>query len=174
MRFLLLLAALSSSIAIAEKGFLAEALLARVGREAVTLSDVVRFQDVESVMRCAGLRQKEGSQEAFGALLGRYLEEELIFSEANTKKITNQRMIGDAVNKIHQDKKCQSEWQAAGKRYGKIWSTKARPLEGEGMLVRELEKRLQIDNYTKTQIQGDKGIWLREAKVKIPVKLYLE
>lgn len=156
---------------------MADALLARVGRDSVTLSDLVRFQQVEVIMSCAGLRtgaNTETTGASFEIVLNRFIEEELIYSEARTKKNAAKSMISDAIKAIQSNKKCQKDWRDLGKKYSTIWSTKGRPLEGEGMLVRELEKRLMIDAFTKTQIQGDRGIWLREAKVKIPIKLYLE
>jgi len=155
--------------------FLAEALLARVGREAVMLSDIMRFQDVNRIMQCALFRENSNAtKENFNELLGRYIEEELIYSEVMAKKEAVRRLIANAIKAIHENKKCQKEWRALGKKYSVVWGSKTRPLEGEGMLVRELEKRLQVDYYTKTKIQGDRAIWLREAKVKVPIKLYLE
>ncbi len=160
-----------------KKDFLAEALIARVGRDAITYSDLMRFQHVEEIMSCAGLRVGSGVAQAtenFDSVLSRYIEEELIYAEARTKKNTAKSMLSDAVKTIQSRSKCQKDWRDLGKKYATVWSTKSRPLEGEGILVRELEKRLVIDNFAKTQIQGERSIWLREQKVKVPIKLYLE
>ncbi|NUM88666.1 MAG: hypothetical protein HUU37_05640, partial [Bdellovibrionales bacterium] len=53
-------------------------------------------------------------------------------------------------------------------------NTQARPRDGEGQLVRELEKRLLVDHFLETENLGEKSTWFREARLKHPVKLYLE
>lgn len=155
---------------------LVEALLARVGREAVTLSSLTRFSDVEKIMQCAGLRSTSSPEAKANMQQGleQYLEEELIYVEATGKKKGFDGLLPLAIQAIHKKENCLKNWQNLGERYTKLWSTSRRPRDGESMLVRELEKRMMIDKFSKEQIQGDRSAWLREEKVKIPIKLYTD
>ena len=112
--------------------------------------------------------------EAFNITLGRYIEEELMYQEARSKKMSSTGFLQNAITSIQKKKNCLQEWQELGKRFGGMWSTSKRPHEGESMLVRELEKRLLVDNFEQTQIKSERGLWVREQKVKIPIRLYLD
>lgn len=127
-------------------------------------------------MVCAKLRQApaEEEKEKLPLLLNRFIEEELIASEARTKRSGIVRLLGEAVEAIHADRNCRRRWQDLGHRYGTLWNTSAHPREGETMLVRELEKRMLVDHYLKTEAITDRGIWLREVKTKNPVKIFLD
>ena len=61
-----------------------------------------------------------------------------------------------------------------GERYAKIFRTESRAREGEGLLVRELEKRVLVENFRKKEVMPDMDLWKREASVRYPVKVYLE
>lgn len=157
---------------------IAEALVARVGRDAVLLTDLVRFKEIEQIMICAKLRDKSQSGtpdvEHFQALLNRYIEEELMFQESRTKKSSTSSRLREAVQAIQAKPSCLHTWQELGNRFSILWGTPSRPKEGEAQLVRELEKRLIVQNFEKEQIQGDRSAWLRGARVKTPIKLFLD
>ncbi len=152
-----------------------DALVARVGREAVLVSDLKRYEEIDGVMVCAGLRPlatKKSDTTADQVSL--YVEEELIYQDARTKKVSTTKLIPDAIAAIRSKPSCQKNWQSLGRRYSKLWATPNRPLEGESMLVLELEKRLLVDRYLKENAISDRTVWVREAKVKTQVKLYLD
>lgn len=154
---------------------LLEATVAKVGREVVTVSDLVRYHEVDAVLRCADLRKGAAPLgQDFSGILNVYVEEELIYAEARAKKTSSSGSMRAAIEAIQRKSACLKQWQEQGKRSGRIWSTAGRPREGEAMLVRELEKRLTVDNYIKDKIPGDRSIWIREARVRVPVKLFLD
>ncbi|WP_207750259.1 hypothetical protein, partial [Clostridioides difficile] len=65
-----------------------DALLAKVGREAVLLSDLLRFADVEKVLECAGVVKREKPLPTERkALLNVYIDEELFYEKARAKKL---------------------------------------------------------------------------------------
>jgi len=166
----------TESILDTHKGLVVEALLARVGREPVMLSDLIRYNEVENVMICAELRKSYDVQptQVFNIILSRYIEEELMFLEARNKKMQAGTLLPGAVSKIQKKKDCMKEWQSLGKRFAILWATPKRPHEGEAMLIRELEKRLLIDQFEVTEMKAERSLWIREEKVKIPLKLYLD
>ena len=151
-----------------------DSLIARVGQEAVTLNDVTRFRNVEDIMLCAGLRDKRHKNESIQETLNRYIEEELFYLEARAKKSGAPSSLSKAMDTLREKKNCRDDWNQLGRLYGKAWETDARPREGEGMLVRELEKRLMIDRYLKTANIGDRSDWIRETRIRYAVKLYLD
>jgi hypothetical protein len=155
------------------KPTLFDALVGRVGQEAVTLNDLTRFRDIEGVMSCAGLRKKVNDAD-MQSTLRRYVDEELFYLEARAKKQSSSGELTDTIESIRSKKACRDDWNQLGKLYGKAWETDARPREGEGLLVRELEKRLLVDHFQKTENLGERAEWIREAKIRHPVKLYLE
>jgi hypothetical protein len=157
---------------------LAEAFLARVGPDAVLLSDLVRFRELESILSCAGMGDASVSvvplSDATTSLLDRYIEEELIYQEARTRSSLGGTQLRKAIGAIQDKKKCLQQWRELGERFTKIWASPGRPREGEARLVRELEKRLMIKNFEKEQMQGDRSIWIRSARIKTPIKLFLD
>lgn len=156
----------------------AEALVARVGKDPVMFSDINRFKDVESILVCIGAKPKESAgpkgPESFQVLLNRYIEEELIYLEAKNKRASGQNRLKETVDKIISKKECYRDWQNFGDKYDSIWASKTKPREGELILIRELEKRLSILNFEKEQIQGDRAVWIRGARVKTTIKLFLD
>lgn len=171
---LLILSALPAAAA-PPGAVLFDALVARVGHEAVTLQDLNRYRDVNDVMVCAGLRTGAASRAvSTRALLDRYVEEELQVLEARARKVTSGGRLSRAVDRILASAECRKDWIQLGRSYGKVWNTQARPRDGEGQLVRELEKRLLVDHFLETENLGEKSTWFREARLKHPVKLYLE
>lgn len=154
---------------------LAEALLAKVGAGAVRYSDVVRFLAVEEVMICSGIRTREGVRfEPLVQSLHRYVDEELIYLEARVRLADGSGSFSEAIQKIKGNTKCYSRWRTLGKNYAELWSTKTRPKAGEGMLVRELEKRLLVDLFEQQRLGSDKSAWLQDVRLKIPVKIYVD
>ena len=172
MRILLVLLLTLSAPAWA-KAILFDALIARVGQDSVTMNDLTRFRDVENIMVCVGLRKKVNDQNLRNTL-ERYVDEELFYIEAKAKKQSSSGELARAIDLIRGKSSCKADWAELGRLYGKAWQTDSRPKEGESMLVRELEKRLLIDRFIKTENIGEVSEWVREAKVRHPVKLYLE
>lgn len=157
---------------------LVEALLAKVGRDGIVLSDLTRYQDIQSVLQCADLRKVDDKSTTtnekyniYSDLLRLYIEEELIFTEARSRKNFSAN-LSQVVQQIQQKPACFKIWQELGKKYGKVYATTTRTREGETLLVRELEKRILVDRFIKEKIPGDRTIWIREAKVRIPVKIF--
>lgn len=169
-------------MAIAASPILLDALLAKVGREGISLSDLIRYQDTVQILQCAELRKNTEAKTAgidandrssFAAILSQYIEEELIYTEARSRKNFSGG-LAQAIQTIQQKPACLKQWQELGKKYGKLFATQNRNREGETLLVRELEKRLTVDRYSKEKIPGDRSIWVREARVRIPVKIFLD
>lgn len=159
----------------AEPGIEVDALLAKVGRDAVLLSDLERFADVERVLECAGVVKRDKPLPADRkGLLNAYIDEELFYQEARSKKTGTAGQIPLSVQKIQSKEACRREWLALGGRYAKLWKTENRAREGESMLVRELEKRVLVEKFKKSEAMPDAEIWKREASVRYPVKIYLE
>ncbi len=152
-----------------------DALVAKVGREAVLVSDLRRFADVDRVLVCAGLIQREPSLPSEKkALLSAYIDEELQYQEARIKKIQTEGKIQLAVQTIMGKEDCRKRWISLGERYSRIYRTTSRPREGEGHLVRELEKRVLILRFRQKESIPDFELWKREAGLRYPIKTYLE
>lgn len=150
-----------------------DSLLAKVGREAVLLSDLNRFADVDKVLLCADVVKRDSVLPSDRkALLNAYVDEELLYQEARMKKVSTSGQIPISVQAILSKDDCRSQWLALGQRYSKIWRTEMRTREGEGLLVRELEKRVLVEKFRKTVPDFD--LWRREAGVRYPIKIYLE
>jgi len=159
----------------AEGGAEVDALLATVGRDAVLLSDVQRFADVDKVLECAGVvKRKEPLPSERKALLSLYVDEELFYQEARNKKTNTAGQIPLSVQQIQSKEACRAKWLALGDRYSKTWKTENRAREGESMLVRELEKRVLVEKFRKAESIPDLDLWKREALVHYPVKIFLE
>ncbi len=157
------------------KAILAEASLAKVGSESVRYSDVLRFMAIEEIMVCSGIRKRIGERfEPLVETLNRYVDEELIYLEARARISEGSGLFGGAITKIKEAANCYSRWQRLGKRYAGLWSTRARPKAGEGMLIRELEKRLLVDRYQRQRLGSDRTTWLQDVRLKIPVKIYVD
>jgi len=152
-----------------------DALLAKVGREAVLLSDLDRFSDVDKVLNCAGVAKREKALPTDRkSLLNAYIEDELLYLEAREKKTSTSGQIPLSVQAIMAKETCRAKWLALGERYSKMWRTESRTREGEGMLVRELEKRVLVEKFRRTEVIPDMDLWKREAGLRYPVKIYLE
>jgi hypothetical protein len=174
MRFALI-ALLAWKAFAAENGVEVDAILATVGRDAVLLSDVQRFADVDQVLECAGVVKRKGALPvARKALLGVYVEEELFYQEARAKKTSTSGQIPLSVQQIQSKEACRNEWLTLGTQYSKSWKTAGRLHEGESMLVRELEKRVLVEKFRKVESIPDLDLWKREAVVRYPVKIFLE
>jgi hypothetical protein len=152
-----------------------DSLVAQVGHEAVLLSDLTRFAQVDEVLTCAGVVQREKPlPKDQKELLNAYVEDELVYLEATTKKTSTAGMIPLAVKAIHDKADCHARWQELGKKYSNFWRTETRLREGESLLVRELEKRILIEHFRKTEVISDADLWRRELKTHYPVKVFLE
>jgi hypothetical protein len=152
-----------------------DALLAKVGRDAVLASDLQRFADVDKVLLCAGVVKREKPLPTDRkALLGAYIDEELFYQEARAKKVGTAGQIPISVQRIQSKESCRTQWLALGETYGKAWRTEKRTREGEAMLVRELEKRVLVEKFRRSESMPDVELWKREASVRYPVKVYLE
>lgn len=152
-----------------------EALLAKVGREAVLQSDVERFEAVSDVLICAGVLEKsEAPAEDKRKLLDQYIDEELMFLEARSKRISTAGQVQKAVQSIHEKDECKGRWQKLGKDFSQYYRTEARMREGESLLVRELEKRILVLQFKHSGAISDGELWKREARARYPVKVYLE
>lgn len=166
---------LAPNIAAATDSSVVDGLVAKVGREAVLLSDLRRFRDVGRVLACAKvLVRAEAIPEGRKELLDMYVEEELLYLEARSRKLSTAGLIPQAVHAVHQDPACRDSWQKLGREYSKIYRTEQRVREGESMLVREVEKRLLVDKFRKGESISDGELWRREARARFPVKMYLE
>ncbi|MGZ3685458.1 MAG: hypothetical protein ACXVCI_16470, partial [Bdellovibrionota bacterium] len=140
----------------AEGGLEVDALLATVGRDAVLLSDIQRFADVDKVLQCAGVvKRKDALPTDRKALLNAYIDEELFYQEARLKKTNTAGQIPLSVQMIQSKAACREKWLALGDRYSKVWKTETRTKEGEGMLVRELEKRVLVERFRKSEVVQD-------------------
>jgi hypothetical protein len=152
-----------------------DALLATVGRDAVLLSDVQRFSDVDKILQCAGVvKRKAALPSDRKALLQSYVDEDLFYQEARVKKTPTAGQIPLSVQLIQSKESCKAKWLALGDKYAKTWKTESRAREGESMLVRELEKRVLVEKFKKTENMPDPDLWKREALVRYPVKIFLE
>jgi hypothetical protein len=152
-----------------------DALLAKVGRDAVLASDLQRFADVDKVLVCAGVVKRATPLPAERkALLGAYIDEELFYQEARAKKLATAGQIPLSVQQIQSKEPCRAQWLKLGESYGKAWRTDKRTREGEAMLVRELEKRVLVEKFRRTESMPDVDLWKREASVRYPVKVFLE
>lgn len=175
MLLFLLLAQFAFAEEIPAKAVKIESLVAKVGREAVTTADLERFRDMDSVLTCAGVKKREGSLPTeIRPLLEAYIEEELMYQEARSRKLTTSGLIPETVKSIHSNSTCKQRWQSLGEKYLEAWKTETRPQEGQSILVRELEKRILVEKFRKTEIVGDTELWKRESKARYPVKIYLE
>lgn len=154
---------------------LVDALLAKVGQEAVLESDLQRFSDVDEVLICAGVVKREAALATERKLLlDAYIMEELLYQEARAKKTSTSGQIPLSVQAIQSKPACRSKWISLGTKYSKVWRTNQRSREGEGFLVRELEKRVLVEKFRRTELIPDPDLWKREASVRYSVKIYLE
>lgn len=152
-----------------------DSLVAKVGNEAVLLSDLTRFAQVNEVLACAGVLQRDKPlPKEERDLLSAYVDDELIYLDAKSKKLTTGGMIPQAVRAIHDKGECRAQWQALGKKYSTFWRTEVRQREGESLLVRELEKQVLVERFRKTEIVTDADLWRREARTRYPVKILRE
>lgn len=152
-----------------------DGLVAKVGREAVLQSDILRFKEVVGVLTCAGVLKREELATADNKkILDAYIEEELMYLEARSKKISTAGLIPQAVSAIHRREDCKKRWQQLGQEFSRFYRTETRAREGESLLVRELEKRVLVDKFRKTELIADGELWRREARVRYPVKVYSE
>lgn len=152
-----------------------ETLLAKVGREPVTYTDLQRFLELDKVLNCASIVKRSVElTDQIRPLLDAYIDEELMYFEARARKFTIAGVLQESVRAIHANEACKKSWQSLGERYGKYWKTAARPREGESQLVRELEKRILIERFRKSEVNVDSELWRREMRARHPVKVYLE
>lgn len=152
-----------------------DSLLAKVGREAVLLSDLQRFADVDKVLTCAGVVKRDTALPSERkALLNAFIEEELMYQDARIKKVSTAGQIPLSVQQILSTEKCRSRWAELGEKYSRAYRTESRAREGEGLLVRELEKRVLVLKFRKKEVIPDLDLWKREAALRYPVKIYLE
>jgi hypothetical protein len=159
----------------ADSGLEVDALLAKVGRDAVLLSDLERFVDVDKVLQCAGVVKREKPLPTDRRnLLNTYVDEELFYQEARNKKTSTAGQIPISVQAIESKESCRSQWLKLGERYSKIWKSEGHAREGESMLVRELEKRVLVQKFRGSEQIPDLDLWKREASVRYPIKIYLE
>ncbi len=164
-----------SAMAASDENIEIDSLLAKVGREAVLLSDLRRFSEVDKILGCAGVVKREKALPIERkALLNAYIEEELYYLEARTKKTGTLGQIPLSVQAIISKESCHSKWLALGERYAKIWKTETRSREGESLLVREFEKRVLVEKFRHTEVIADSDVWRREAAVRYPVKIFIE
>jgi hypothetical protein len=152
-----------------------DGIVAKVGREAVLQSDLQRFKDVVGVLSCAGVLKRENPLVSDRKkLLDAYIEEELMYLEARSKKVSTAGMIPAAVHSIHKKEDCKRRWQKLGEEFSRFYRTETRAREGESLLVRELEKRVLVERFRKTELIVDGELWRREARARYPVKVYIE
>lgn len=172
---LLALAAAQETAELPSKAVRMDALLAKVGRESVSLTDLQRFREVDKVLACAGIVKRPAElPDQLRPLLDAYIDEELIYLEARSHKLSIAGMLQESVRTIHKTAACKSNWQSLGEKYGKFWRTPSRPREGESQLVRELEKRLLVERFRKNELNADSELWRREVKARYVVKVYLD
>jgi hypothetical protein len=149
--------------------------VAKVGREAVLQSDLLRFREVAGILECAGaVKRNPPLPSESRQLLDAYVEEELMYLEARSKKISTAGLIPQAVRAIHQKEECKRRWQKLGQDFSAFFRTETRTREGEGLLVRELEKRVLVERFRKTELIADGELWRREVRNRHPVKVYVE
>lgn len=161
--------------ALAKAPVMVDGLVAKVGRESVLRSDLARFQEVTKVLVCAGVLKRDGqAPETEKQLLDAYIEEELMYQEARSRKTSTAGLIPQAVKSIHKNENCKSQWQKLGQEYSRFFRTDQRAREGESLLVRELEKRILVERFRSTELISDGELWRREARTRYPVKVYLE
>jgi hypothetical protein len=166
---------LLSRILFAETVVPVDALIAKVGREPVLQSDLNRFRDVYEVLNCSKFLSREVDTKAeTKALLEAYIEDELMYLDARSRKVSTAGLIPQIIKAIHKNDICKEKWQKLGTSYSKLYRTETRLREGESLLVRELEKRVLVDKFRKTEVIADGELWKREAKSRHPVKVYLE
>lgn len=164
-----------AAITLADSSLPVDSLVAKVGREPILLSDVQRFRDVYQVLNCTKFVSREmGSAENTKALLEAFIEDELMYQEARARKVNTAGLIPQVIQMIHKSDTCKTMWQKLGTSYSKFYRTENRQREGESLLVRELEKRVLVDKFRKTEVIADGELWKREAKSRYPVKVYLE
>lgn len=152
-----------------------DALLARVGKEAVLESDLERYADMDNILRCLGIK-KSGSTPSISRLdlLNKYIDDEILYLDARSKKAKQLGIINTAVKDIYKKDECKKQWLDLGKKYSKYWNIDSRRKEGEGQLIKELEKRIFLHKYIESLSEGDAGAALQEAKIKTIVKVYME
>ena len=174
--FLSLLSSLLAGGAFAaNESVVVDALVAKVGNEYILLSDTKKFNAVDNVLICAGLRKREKPlPENIKILLDIYVDEELVYLEAKERKLATVGMISAGVKTITAKPECKAQWQKMGEKFGRLWKSKERPREGESQLIRELEKRLLIDKFRVSDPSIESDIWNKEIRVKHPVKIFLE
>src|SRR5690606_31023782 len=98
-----------------------DGLMAKVGREAVLQSDLSRFKEVVGVLSCAGvLKREEPLSSDRKKLIDAYIEEELMYLEARSKKIATAGLIPQAVSAIHKREECKARWQKLGQEYSRF------------------------------------------------------
>ena len=152
-----------------------DALLAKVGREAVLLSDLQRFSDVDKILQCAGVVKRDKPLPSDRKLLLQmFIDEELLYQDARSRKFSLSGQIPISVQQIQSKEACRAKWNSLGDKYAKLWKTENRAREGEGMLVRELEKRILVEKFRRSDSVSDFDLWKREASARFPVKVYLE
>ncbi len=152
-----------------------DGLLAKVGRESVSYTDLLRFREVDKVLACAGIVKRAADlPDQLRPLLDAYLEEELMYLEARSRKLSAPGMLQEAVSSIHKVPECKAGWQNLGERYGKFWRTASFPREGESQLVRELEKRVLVERFRKNELNADSELWRREVKARYAIKVYVD
>ena len=179
MRFAFLLVfilpALAYSAEVPKNAVLVESFLAQIGKDPVMLTDLNKYRDVTGVLTCAGVvKQEKELPSETKPLLENYIEDELMYFEAKAKKISSAGLILGAVHSIQKDEKCKIMWQKLGEKYGKYWKTPNHTREGEVILVRELEKRLLIDRFRKSEVISDPELWKRETRAKYSVKVLID
>jgi hypothetical protein len=151
-----------------------DALMAKVGKEAVLQSDLDRFSSLRSILKCQGAQMPELISSEKLPLLNLYIEEELIYKEARNRKLAVPGGIQMAIKSIHDKPECRKRWMNLGNEYREIWRTEQRTSEGPSFLVRELEKRLLVNYFREQFGLGDGDSFIREGRVRHQVKVYLE
>lgn len=164
-----------SQVLFADSTIPVDALIAKVGREPVLQSDLNRFRDVYEVLNCSKFLSREININAEPKiLLEAYIEDELMYLDARSRKVSTAGLIPQVIKAIHKNETCKEKWQKLGISYSKVFRTETRLREGESLLVRELEKRVLVDKFRKSEVIADGELWKREAKSRHPVKVYLE
>ncbi|MCO5144059.1 MAG: hypothetical protein M9962_13295 [Oligoflexia bacterium] len=152
-----------------------DALIARVGKEAVLESDLERYQDLNKILVCIEVKKNNDTVGLSRTdLLNKYIDDEILYLEARSKKSKQLGIINSAVKEIYKKEACKKQWLDLGKKYSSYWNIDSRRKEGEGQLIKELEKRVFIQNYLTSLSEGDASASLQEAKIKTLVKVYLE
>lgn len=166
---------LELSVALASDPSLVDGFVATVGAESVFYSDLLKFRGVDEVLDCAKLRHR-GQQlsAAKRALLNVYIEEELVYQEARSKKFKSQHLVLQASRQIQTNPACWELWKKLGADWGEYWRSPTRKYEGESQLVMELEKRLNIDAFTKAEPTVSSELWRREVRQKFPVRVLID